>query len=45
MEVRCLGKGSKMTKEASARIQSNAAKTGKNQDFARRAQSAADKNE
>lgn len=32
-----------MTKEAAARIQSNAAKTGHNQDFARRAQSAADK--
>jgi hypothetical protein len=32
-----------MTKEAAARIQSNAAKTGHNQDFARRAQSTADK--
>lgn len=32
-----------MTKEASARIQSNAAKTGHNQDFAKRVQAAADK--
>jgi len=38
-----MGKDSKMSKEAAARIQSSAAKTGKNQDFARRAQSAADK--
>ena len=37
-------KGGKMTKAASARISSNAAKTGHNQDFARRAQSAADRN-
>jgi hypothetical protein len=34
-----------MTKKAAARIQSAAAKTGKNQDFARRAQSTADKKE
>ena len=32
-----------MTKEAAARIQSTTAKTGHNQDFASRAQSAADK--
>ena len=37
------GKSGKMTKAAASRIQSKAAKTGKNQDFARRAQSAADK--
>ena len=37
-----MGKHS-MTKAAAARIQSKAAKTGKNQDFARRAQSSADK--
>ena len=37
------GKGGKMTKSAAARIQSNAAKTGKNQGFAKRAQSAADR--
>ncbi len=35
----------KMTKEAAARIQSNADKTGKNQDFKARAQSAAARNE
>jgi hypothetical protein len=34
-----------MTKETSARIQSDATRTGHNQDFAGRAQSAADKNE
>jgi hypothetical protein len=39
-----MGKDSKMTKADAARIQSNAAKTGHNQDFARRAQSAADRN-
>lgn len=33
----------KVSKEDAARIQSHADKTGKNQDFARRAQSAADK--
>ena len=38
-----MGKGERMTKEAAARIQSNSAKTGHNQDFARRAQSRADK--
>ena len=36
-------KENRMTKEAAARIQSDAARTGHNQDFARRAQSAADK--
>lgn len=40
-----MGKGGKMTKADAARIQSNAARTGHNQDFARRAQSAADSNE
>ncbi len=39
-----MGKGGNMTKAAAARIQSKAAKTGTNQDFARRAQSASDKN-
>jgi hypothetical protein len=38
-----MGKGGKMTKADAARIQSKAAKTGRNQDFARRAQSAADR--
>jgi len=38
-----MGKDNSMTKEAAARIQSNAAKTGQNQDFARRAQSTADR--
>lgn len=33
----------KMTKEAAARIQSLADRTGRNKDFARRAQSAADR--
>lgn len=33
----------KMTKTDAARIQSSAAKTGRNQDFASRAQSAADR--
>jgi hypothetical protein len=33
-----------MTKEAAARIQSNADKTGKNQDFKRRAHAAAEEN-
>lgn len=37
------GKSRPMTKAAAARIQSHAAKTGKNTGFARRAQSAADK--
>jgi hypothetical protein len=36
-------KGGKMTKAAAARIQSKAAKTDRNQGFARRAQSAADR--
>jgi hypothetical protein len=40
-----VGKGSKMTKEAAARIQRHADKTGTNQDFKARAQRAADKNE
>lgn len=40
-----MGKGGKMTKTDAARIQSKAAKTGHNQDFARRAQSAADRND
>ncbi len=35
----------KITKEAASRIQSSADKTGKNEEFARRAQSAADKKE
>jgi hypothetical protein len=39
-----MGKSGKMTKADAARIQSTAAKTGHNKDFARRAQSAADKN-
>lgn len=39
-----MGKGGKITKAAAARVQSSAAKTGRNQDFARRAQSAADRN-
>jgi len=37
-------KGSKMTKESAARIQSHADKTGSNQDFKGRAQKAAAKN-
>lgn len=42
-----MAKGSKspMTKEAASRIQSAADKTGTNQDFKARAQSAADKKE
>jgi hypothetical protein len=40
-----MGKSSKMDKEAAARIQSHADKTGKNQDFKERAQRAATKNE
>jgi hypothetical protein len=40
-----LGKSGKMTKADAARIQSNASKTGHNQDFARRAQSVADRSE
>ena len=40
-----LGKNGKMTKADASRIQSNAAKTGHNQDFARRAQSVADKSQ
>jgi len=39
-----MGKESKMDKEAAARIQSNADRTGKNQDFKERAQRAAEKN-
>jgi len=39
-----MGKGEKMTKAASARISSNAAKTGHNQDFKERAQRTAEKN-
>lgn len=35
----------KMNKTAASRIQSSTAKTGKNDSFARKAQSAADKNE
>ena len=38
-----MGKGEKMTKVDASRIQSSAAKSGHNQDFARRAQSAADR--
>ena len=38
-------KESKMDKEAATRIQSNADKTGKNEDFKERAQRAAAKNE
>jgi hypothetical protein len=37
------GKRAPMTKSAASRIQSSSAKTGKNQGFAKRAQSAADK--
>jgi len=37
------GKSTPMSKSAASRIQSHSAKTGKNQDFARRAQSSADK--
>ena len=37
------GTKSAMTKDAASRIQSSSAKTGKNQSFAKRAQSAADK--
>ena len=40
-----MGKSGKMTKADAARIQSNATKTGHNQDLARRAQSAGDRNE
>jgi hypothetical protein len=40
-----MGKGEKMTKEAAARIQSNADRTGRNQGFKERAQSAAAKHE
>ncbi len=40
-----MGKSEKMTKADASRIQSNAAKTGHNQDFARRAQSSADQSE
>jgi hypothetical protein len=40
-----MGKGSKMDREAAARIQSHADKTGKNQDFKARAQSVAAKDE
>ncbi|MFY3740496.1 MAG: hypothetical protein HMLIMOIP_000935 [Candidatus Nitrosomirales archaeon] len=36
-----MGKSTKMSADAAARIQSNAAKTGTNLDFAARAQSAA----
>ena len=36
---------SKITKEDASRIQSSADKTGENEEFARRAQSAADKKE
>lgn len=35
--------GKKMSKRDASRIQSRSAKTGKNKDFSRRAQSAADK--
>ena len=37
------GKSTPMTKSAASRIQSHSDKTGSNKDFARRAQSAADK--
>jgi len=40
-----MAKKSRMTKEAAARIQSHADKTGKNLDFKARAQRAASKNE
>lgn len=40
-----MGKSGKMTKTDASRIQSNAAKTGHNQDFARRVQSTADKSQ
>lgn len=40
-----VGKGEKMSKADAARIRSSAAKTGRNQDFAKRAQSAGDRNE
>jgi hypothetical protein len=43
-EVKLMGKESKMDKEAAARIQSHADRTGKNQDFKERAQRAAEKN-
>lgn len=38
-----MGKKSKMDKKAAARIQSSTDRTGKSKDFAKRAQSAADK--
>jgi hypothetical protein len=44
MEVKIMGKQSKMDEKAAARIQSHADKTGKNQDFKERAQRAAAKN-
>ncbi len=44
-EVKKMGKNEKMDKEAAARIQSNADKTGRNQDFKERAQRAVAKHE
>jgi hypothetical protein len=44
MEENFMTNKTPMSKEAAARIQSNSAKSGTNQSFAKRAQSAADKN-